>query len=187
MLADLYCSSGKYDLAQDLCKRCLTHNQSCAKAWEYLGLVMEKEQSYADAADAYERAWHFESERSASVGFKLGFNYLKAKRCVRRHRAHVKAAPTHRCRGHRRILKHISLSACLPVCLVVFVLQVRGGDRHLSPGAGEISELPENQEGHPRQISPEAALRGLTDSSVVDIVASVANNLVGIVDWWAVG
>ena len=80
MLADLYCSSGKYDLAQELCKRCLTHNQSCAKAWEYLGLVMEKEQSYADAADAYERAWHFESERSASVGFKLGFNYLKAKR-----------------------------------------------------------------------------------------------------------
>jgi tetratricopeptide (TPR) repeat protein len=51
-----YCSSGKYDLAQDLCKRCLTHNQSCAKAWEYLGLVMEKEQSYADAADAYERS-----------------------------------------------------------------------------------------------------------------------------------
>ena len=82
MLADLYCSSGKYDLAQELCKRCLTHNQSCAKAWEYLGLVMEKEQSYADAADAYERAWHFESERSASVGFKLGFNYLKAKRLV---------------------------------------------------------------------------------------------------------
>merc|ERR1719261_973566 len=67
MLADLYCSSGKYDLAQDLCKRCLTHNQSCAKAWEYLGLVMEKEQSYADAADAYERAWHFESESSTSA------------------------------------------------------------------------------------------------------------------------
>ena len=39
-----------------MCKRCLTHNQSCAKAWEYLGLVMEKEQSYADAADAYERS-----------------------------------------------------------------------------------------------------------------------------------
>ena len=105
MLADLYCSSGKYDLAQDLCKRCLTHNQSCAKAWEYLGLVMEKEQSYADAADAYERAWHFESERSASVGFKLGFNYLKAKRCVckARHRAQIKAAPS-LCR-HRRISK----------------------------------------------------------------------------------
>jgi hypothetical protein len=119
MLADLYCSSGKYDLAQDLCKRCLTHNQSCAKAWEYLGLVMEKEQSYADAADAYERAWHFESERSASVGFKLGFNYLKAKRCVQRHRAQVKAAPTHRCRGHRRILKH-NTSICLPACLPVF-------------------------------------------------------------------
>ena len=43
---------------------------------------MEREQSYADAADAYERAWHFSSEASASVGFKLGFNYLKAKRYV---------------------------------------------------------------------------------------------------------
>lgn len=82
MLADLYVHSGKYDLAQDLCKRCLTHNQSCGKAWEYLGLVMEKEQSYADAADAYEHAWKYESERSASVGFKLAFNYLKAKRFV---------------------------------------------------------------------------------------------------------
>jgi len=47
-----------------------------------MGLVMEKEQSYADAADAYEKAFLFSSERSASVGFKLGFNYLKAKRYV---------------------------------------------------------------------------------------------------------
>ena len=39
-------------------------------------------QSYADAADAYEHAWKYESERSASVGFKLAFNYLKAKRFV---------------------------------------------------------------------------------------------------------
>ena len=82
MLSDLYIQSGKFDLVQGLCKRCLQNNQSCAKAWEYLGLVMEKEQSYADAADAYERAWHYENERSASVGFKLAFNYLKAKRCA---------------------------------------------------------------------------------------------------------
>ena len=82
MLADMYCSTGKYDMAQDLCRKCLKHNQSCAKAWEYMGLVMEKEQSYADAADAYERAWKYESERSATVGYKLAWNYLKAKRYV---------------------------------------------------------------------------------------------------------
>ena len=80
MLSELYVQSGKYDLVQGLCKRCIGNNKSCAKAWEYMGLVMEKEQSYADAADAYEKAFLFSSERSASVGFKLGFNYLKAKR-----------------------------------------------------------------------------------------------------------
>jgi tetratricopeptide repeat protein 21B len=46
ILADVYVQKGKYDLAQDLCKRCLTYNRSCAKAWELMGLIMEKEQSY---------------------------------------------------------------------------------------------------------------------------------------------
>jgi hypothetical protein len=46
ILADVYVQKGKYDLAQDLCKRCLQHNRSCAKAWELMGLIMEKEQSY---------------------------------------------------------------------------------------------------------------------------------------------
>jgi tetratricopeptide repeat protein 21B len=61
-------SDGHMCPAPGLCKRALQNNQSAAKAWEYLALVMEKEQSYADAADAYERAWHFSSEASASVG-----------------------------------------------------------------------------------------------------------------------
>jgi tetratricopeptide repeat protein 21B len=44
LLADIYIQRGKYDLSQELCKRCLSYNRSCAKAWEYMGLVMEKEQ-----------------------------------------------------------------------------------------------------------------------------------------------
>ena len=60
MLADVYIGGGKYDLAEELCWRCLASNKSCAKAWEYMGLVMEKEQSYRDAADHYEQAWKFE-------------------------------------------------------------------------------------------------------------------------------
>ena len=30
----------------------------------------------------YEQAWHFDNKRNPAVGFKLAFNYLKAKRYV---------------------------------------------------------------------------------------------------------
>ncbi len=43
---------------------------------------MEREQSYKDAADHYELAWRHEACSSAGVGYKLAFNYLKAKRFV---------------------------------------------------------------------------------------------------------
>lgn len=120
MLADIYIGRGKFDLAQELCKKCLGYNKSCAGAWELMGVIMEKEQSYKDAAECYEKSWDFEhqvremvccdrmhrsvdinvllspsligidgspwtippSQASASVGFKLAFNYLKAKRFV---------------------------------------------------------------------------------------------------------
>lgn len=67
-------------MAQELCKRCLSFDKSCAKAWEHMGHIMEKEQSYKDAADHYEQAWLFQNQASATVGYKLAFNYLKAKR-----------------------------------------------------------------------------------------------------------
>lgn len=82
MLSDVYITGGKYDLAEELCKRCLQSNKSCAKAWEYMGVVKEKETAYRDAAAHYENAWKYENETSASVGYKLGFNYLKAKKYV---------------------------------------------------------------------------------------------------------
>lgn len=34
LLADIYVQSNKNDLAQELCRKCLTHNKSCVKAWE---------------------------------------------------------------------------------------------------------------------------------------------------------
>eukprot|EP00742_Colponemidia_sp_Colp-10_P005614 GILJ01006001.1.p1 GENE.GILJ01006001.1~~GILJ01006001.1.p1 ORF type:complete len:1335 (+),score=250.67 GILJ01006001.1:335-4006(+) len=82
LLSDIYVTGGKYDLAQEQCKKCLLYNKSCGKAWEYMGLIMEKEQSYKDAAEHYEKAWKISNETSASVGFKLSFNYLKAKRFI---------------------------------------------------------------------------------------------------------
>lgn len=82
MLADIYINSGKYDLAQELCRKCLNNNKSCAKAYEMMGAIMEREQAYRDASENYENAWNFTNESSASIGYKLAFNYLKAKRYV---------------------------------------------------------------------------------------------------------
>lgn len=82
MLAGIYINQSKYDIAQDLCLKCLKHNKSCAKAWEMYGQINEKEQAYIDAAEKYEKAWDYMNESSSRVGYKLAFNYLKAKRHV---------------------------------------------------------------------------------------------------------
>ncbi|KAI8924973.1 hypothetical protein BC831DRAFT_463081 [Entophlyctis helioformis] len=82
LLADIYIQGGKYDLATDLLKRVTAANKSSAKAHEYLGFIMEKESAYKDAAEHYAMAWKLEHETNAATGFKLAFNYLKAKRFV---------------------------------------------------------------------------------------------------------
>ncbi|XP_007539386.1 tetratricopeptide repeat protein 21B isoform X1 [Erinaceus europaeus] len=82
LLADIYIQSGKYDMAEELLKRCLRHNRSCCKAYEYMGYIMEKEQAYTDAALNYEMAWKHGNQTNPAVGYKLAFNYLKAKRFV---------------------------------------------------------------------------------------------------------
>ena len=154
MLADLYIHSGKYDLAQDLCKRCLTHNQSCGKAWEYLGLVMEKEQSYKDAADAYERAWQYESERSAAVvrtAFCLATSLPPSARACT-----TAAAPALRQQSHTEE-RQMSLTCSLACLRAGFQagLQlpegqaVRRCNRHLPSGARNRPDLPKDQKGHP--------------------------------------
>ncbi|XP_067824088.1 tetratricopeptide repeat protein 21B-like [Heptranchias perlo] len=79
LLADIYIKAGKYDLATELLKRCLQYNQSCCKAYEYMGFIMEKEQSYMDAVTNYKLAWKCSNEASPAIGYKLAFNYLKAK------------------------------------------------------------------------------------------------------------
>lgn len=82
LLADIYIQSAKYDMATELLKRCLSHNKSCCKAHEYMGYIMEKEQSYKDAASNYESAWKYGNKNNPVIGFKLAFNYMKAKRFV---------------------------------------------------------------------------------------------------------
>ena len=80
MLADIYIQSGKFDLAQELLKKCLQYNKSCGKASELMGFIMEKEQAYKDAADHYKDAWDYDNQTNPTVGYRLAFNYLKAKR-----------------------------------------------------------------------------------------------------------
>ncbi|KAL0626088.1 Tetratricopeptide repeat protein 21B, partial [Plecturocebus cupreus] len=62
LLADIYIQSAKYDMAEELLKRCLRHNRSCCKAYEYMGYIMEKEQAYTDAALNYEMAWKYSNQ-----------------------------------------------------------------------------------------------------------------------------
>ena len=38
MLAEVYITSGKYDLAEELCRKCLGANKSCAKVRSTGGL-----------------------------------------------------------------------------------------------------------------------------------------------------
>lgn len=82
MLADFFISNNKYDLAEEQLQKCLKHNRSIVKAEEYMGLIKEKEKSYVDAAEHYEKAWRMSNMRNPAVGFRLSFNYMKAQRFV---------------------------------------------------------------------------------------------------------
>lgn len=42
--------------------------QSCCKAYEYMGFIMEKEQSYKDAATNYELAWKYSHYANPAMG-----------------------------------------------------------------------------------------------------------------------
>ncbi|KAL9658433.1 hypothetical protein ABK040_005977 [Willaertia magna] len=82
LLAEINIASGKYDVAQELLKKITQVNKSCAKAWELDGVIYEKSNSFLEAADCYEKAWKLTFESSPSIGYKLSFNYLKAKKYI---------------------------------------------------------------------------------------------------------
>ena len=47
-----------------------------------MGFIKEKEQSFKLAAENYEMAWKYGNKNNPQIGYKLGFNYLKAKKYV---------------------------------------------------------------------------------------------------------
>ncbi|KAF8072682.1 TTC21B [Scenedesmus sp. PABB004] len=81
-LADVHVSGGALDAAQELARRCLRYNKSCARAWELLGAVAEREAAHADAAGHYERAWRLGGAAACGVGYKLAVSHLRAGRLV---------------------------------------------------------------------------------------------------------
>ncbi|XP_018326606.1 tetratricopeptide repeat protein 21B [Agrilus planipennis] len=78
--ADYHMQSSKYDLASDLLKKVLKYNKSCVKAYENLGLISEKEQSYKEAANYYGNAWKLGGKSNPAVGYKLAFCFMKCKK-----------------------------------------------------------------------------------------------------------
>jgi Tfp pilus assembly protein PilF len=44
--------------------------KSCAKAYEFIGTIMEKEGSHKEAAENYEKAWKFSYKNQPSIGKK---------------------------------------------------------------------------------------------------------------------
>lgn len=46
--------------------------QSCCRAYEYMGFIMEKEQSYKDAATNYELAWKHSHQANPAIGKARG-------------------------------------------------------------------------------------------------------------------
>lgn len=60
----------------------LKENRSCGKAQELMGLIREMEQAYADASEFYEKAFNLTNRKSAAMGYRLAYNYLKAKRNI---------------------------------------------------------------------------------------------------------
>ncbi|RWS26133.1 hypothetical protein B4U80_08797, partial [Leptotrombidium deliense] len=50
--------------------------------YEYLGFIQEKEQNCKEAAMSYEMAWKLTGRTNPVLGYKLAFNYMKAKKFV---------------------------------------------------------------------------------------------------------
>ena len=80
MLADVQMEAAKNDTAIRMCREALKRDSASGLAWEILGDIAEREMSYADASEHFSQAWAVDSERSARVGYKLAFNYLKSRR-----------------------------------------------------------------------------------------------------------
>lgn len=83
-LAEIYMQRNKHDMAKELCERCLVFDKSCSKAWEYIGLMLEKEGDFDNAVICFSKCWssYHNKVLCLSVGYKLAFYYMKIERNI---------------------------------------------------------------------------------------------------------
>lgn len=67
---------GNISKANESLKKAIEINMSQIKAYEYLGMIYEKENNYKEACNFFEKAWEFSSNNSAVIGYKLAICYL---------------------------------------------------------------------------------------------------------------
>ena len=82
LYTDRALNAGKTEIANETLEMCLKYNKSCFKAYEYQGMMFEKESRYAEAAEKYELAWKYCYKNDPQIGYKLAVNYLKMKRYI---------------------------------------------------------------------------------------------------------
>ena len=84
LLAHLYVQKGQFDTAQGLCERCLAANRSCARAYELIGTIKEKQSGEAErlrrGGGQLQGGVARSSEAAAAIGFTLAFNVLQGAR-----------------------------------------------------------------------------------------------------------
>lgn len=76
-VADFLISAGKPDLAERELLRCLKYNKSCAKAYELLGSLAEKNSDQLEAVSLYNQAWAISENRDCAIGYRLASLYFK--------------------------------------------------------------------------------------------------------------
>lgn len=53
------------------------------KAYDFLGMIKEKNKLYSEACVNYEKAWEYSNRNSAGIGYKLAACYLNNKNFVK--------------------------------------------------------------------------------------------------------
>lgn len=80
LAADGHVVAGRAEAAREVLRRVLYHNQSCGRAYEYLGYLAEKDSNYKAAAQNYDCAWKYNGKSNPTMGYKLAYSYLKLKK-----------------------------------------------------------------------------------------------------------
>lgn len=77
LLAGIYVGHSKWEAAQSLVEKVLTHNKSSVCAHILNGIVAEKMQMHQNAAKCFQSAWKICGHSKSYVGYRLAYNYMK--------------------------------------------------------------------------------------------------------------